>query len=463
MCAVHIPQNFYRQTITRAVTLTTGVNIYVSAHPTPAEGYIAISPASTNLREIVYYTAKGTDGNGTYITVTTANRGLGGTTAQTHAIGEPVRMNVSAETIQEISDALDQIVAAGAQDATVSIKGISKGASETELGIVEEATDAEVTAGTATGATGAKLFVTPAKLKSSGILKFGGTGADGVLAITSGATNIDLAGAQVVVKNYASISITGTGSLTFTNPHNNGTIIILKSQGNVTLTSSAAPMINASGLGALGATGPTQSSSGIQNSNVGTVGYGFNLFKTNIGTATTRSGYNSGTTGANGGVITLDVANSVNHQSKLKYHYLVPSSGSASGTAYHNSGSFSVTGGTGGRGGGCLVIECGGAWNFTTTNGISVAGGTGGNASATGSDGTSWGAEGGAGGAGGMFIGLYNTLTANTGTVNVDAGVAGTNVSGGSPTWAALTITQGASILGTTTGLSLVAQNTEFA
>jgi hypothetical protein len=39
-------------------------------------------------------------------------------------------------------------------------------ASETEKGIVEEATDAEVAAGTATGATGAKLFVTPAKLQT---------------------------------------------------------------------------------------------------------------------------------------------------------------------------------------------------------------------------------------------------------------------------------------------------------
>ena len=37
-------------------------------------------------------------------------------------------------------------------------------ASETNKGIVEEATDAEVTAGTATGGTGAKLFVTPTKL-----------------------------------------------------------------------------------------------------------------------------------------------------------------------------------------------------------------------------------------------------------------------------------------------------------
>ena len=39
-------------------------------------------------------------------------------------------------------------------------------ASETSAGIVEEATDAEVTAGTATGGTGAKLVITPAKLRT---------------------------------------------------------------------------------------------------------------------------------------------------------------------------------------------------------------------------------------------------------------------------------------------------------
>lgn len=124
--SISIPQNFYRQIITRAVTLVGETNIYVSAHPTPSEGYITISPASSTLREIIYYTAKGTDGNGTYLTVTLANRGLGGTTAQTHVIGEPVRMNVGAETIQEVSDAIDQIVAAGAQDASTTTKGISK-------------------------------------------------------------------------------------------------------------------------------------------------------------------------------------------------------------------------------------------------------------------------------------------------------------------------------------------------
>lgn len=41
---------------------------------------------------------------------------------------------------------------------------VGANASETVKGVVEEATDAEVTAGTATGSTGAKLIVTPAKL-----------------------------------------------------------------------------------------------------------------------------------------------------------------------------------------------------------------------------------------------------------------------------------------------------------
>ena len=44
--------------------------------------------------------------------------------------------------------------------------GGNQNASETTRGIVQEATDAQVTAGTATGSTGAKLFVTPSKLET---------------------------------------------------------------------------------------------------------------------------------------------------------------------------------------------------------------------------------------------------------------------------------------------------------
>lgn len=118
-------QNFYRETIAQDWPTGTG-NFYVSTAPTVSTGYLTISPASTTLREIVYFTATGTDGTGPFVTISTGGRGKGGTTEQTHVIGEPIRMNVTAETIDEISDQLDSIVAAGAPDATTSVKGIAK-------------------------------------------------------------------------------------------------------------------------------------------------------------------------------------------------------------------------------------------------------------------------------------------------------------------------------------------------
>lgn len=319
--------------------------------------------------------------------------------------------------------------------------GGNPNASETVRGPVEEATDAEVTAGTATGATGAKLFITPAKLatRMSSLLKFGGTGADGALAITSGATNIDLGSAAVVIKNYTSISITGTGSLTFTNPHTNGTYVILKSQGNVTLTSSTAPMIVGTGNGS------------IQESSA----YSF-LFTTPYG-----GNAAAGAGGTAGGVPAFSTtALMLKSQLSGKYPLAIlgaaggqgTTSGGASGggggggatTAGSNganSGGGGGANGTGGRGGGVVIIECAGALNFTTASGLSANGAAGVNA--TGS------AGGGGGGGGGTFLVFYNTLTANSGTITVAGGSGGTSGSGGAG---------GAG----GNGYSLVAQNTEF-
>lgn len=81
-------------------------------------------------------------------------------------------------------------------------------------------------------------------------LRFGGDGSDGALNVSSGTTNIDLGGVQVFIKNYSSISITGTGAVTFSNAHANGTIIIFKCKGDFTVTSSATWAIDALGLGA---------------------------------------------------------------------------------------------------------------------------------------------------------------------------------------------------------------------
>lgn len=73
---------------------------------------------------------------------------------------------------------------------------------------------------------------------------FGGTGADGALNITSGTTTLDFASANILTKNYSSISITGTGQLAFSNPASDGSMAELKSVSDVTITSSATPAID---------------------------------------------------------------------------------------------------------------------------------------------------------------------------------------------------------------------------
>ena len=97
---------------------------------------------------------------------------------------------------------------------------------------------------------------------ATNIFKFGGTGVDGALNITSGTTTIDLAGASVFVKNYSSISITSTGTLAFINPNTNGTTIIFKVSGNATLTGTTTPIIDLRLLGGAGGTGGLSGTSG---------------------------------------------------------------------------------------------------------------------------------------------------------------------------------------------------------
>lgn len=101
---LQILQNFYKQTVAVAWAVGTG-NRYVSALPTPTSGRLTINPADSSKREIVSYSGVGTDGTGTYITLTA--RGLGGTTEQTHSVGEPIRMNITAEHYSDIQTELD--------------------------------------------------------------------------------------------------------------------------------------------------------------------------------------------------------------------------------------------------------------------------------------------------------------------------------------------------------------------
>jgi hypothetical protein len=238
-------------------------------------------------------------------------------------------------------------------------------------------------------------------------------GTDGNLTVTSGATNIDLAGARVVVRNYKDISITGTGQITFSNPHANVTTIIFLCR-KFTCTSSASPAINAQGMGGAGGAGVSTSANnnGGVAGTAGTVGIGLSTFRTNLAALPTAlPAYSDLLKTFFNGLL----------------GFMVPGAGgSGGGCRTFNNGGNLVTGGTGGRGGGALAILCSGEWNFTTT--ISVAGVNGTNSSSAGAEHM---VGGGGGGGGGYFLGLYRRLIANSGTVTVTGGTGGTGAESG--------------------------------
>jgi len=253
-----------------------------------------------------------------------------------------------------------------------------------------------------TGSTGARLYINPGSvgnaankipfLDASGKLanstipnqKFGGTGADGSLSVSSGPLNIDLGGVPIFVKNYSSISITGTGYITFTNPHANGTVIIFKNKGNSDITTSATSAFVLSNTGA---------GAGLRaNSTLINVMPG--------GDGTVSSGPNPGIPGL-GGVTGGNISNFFFTKS------LACGAGGGTGpTGFGNA--------IGGTGGGCLYIETGGTLTFTAT------------VSANGSNGAVSGVgNGGGGGGGGNVVFLSNTLGTITGTININGGNGG--------------------------------------
>lgn len=252
--------------------------------------------------------------------------------------------------------------------------------------------------------------------------KFGGNGTNGALSITSGTTTLDLGGASYYERNYTSISITGTGQLAFSNPNTNGTIIVLKSQGAVTITSSASPAINASGMGSAG--GATASGTTTPtNASVSFTSSIFHQIPANSGStpATKPSLINPnallrgalvlapGVGGGGGGDYVASNGTGGPGGATLV------NNGSSPGAGGGNTGAG--TNGAGGRGGGALMIECNGS--YTNTSGIiSVAGLAGGNA-------TNGEGAGGGGGGGTLYV-LYNTLISDTGTYTVTGGAKGT-------------------------------------
>lgn len=245
---------------------------------------------------------------------------------------------------------------------------------------------------------------------------FGGSGSDGTLEVSSGTTTIDLGNANLVTKNYSSISITGTGAINFQNPATGGTIVILKSQGAVEITSSAIAAIDLVGMGAQGGAGGAGGNPGAAGADGNNPDSGFVL--------DTADHYGIG--GDSGGTANAAFTNQVFYTDAVnKLHrrclFLCPGTGGGGG-AGGTSAAGPVDGGAGGGGGGGLIIECAGDLNFTGT--IDVSGEDGDPGSDYGGANGS-GGGGGGGGSYGMAVILYETATSTAGTVKQEGGAGG--------------------------------------
>jgi len=254
--------------------------------------------------------------------------------------------------------------------------------------------------------------VTASSLTLSGFVvtskgSFGGDGSDGVLSVPSGTTTIDLGNAAIVVKNYTSIAITGTGAIDFSNPNADGTIIILKSQGNVTLTSTATPLMDLRGIGGPVFGGGTGSGSGI------------------IDETEHRGGNASNTTGGTAGAQLDSATRGLYLTSAVAVERRIIALACGSGGGAGAQGSALPEDGGGGGGGGSRS-GAGGAGGNNASNGSAggTAAGGGGGGGSSGSSVRTGG--GGGGGAGSMGVILYNTLIANTGTIDNAGGAGGT-------------------------------------
>lgn len=279
---------------------------------------------------------------------------------------------------------------------------------------------------------GAQGGILPTSSLGDSSIQFGGNGADSELVITSGTTTINASNAAIVTKNYSRISITDTATLTISNPHANGTMLILRSQGDVVLAS--ATSINMKGLG--GAAGPAGTAGGG--------GEGNSLSGQNIGGDSGASPNGAG--GASGTGVQSVVGKSI-----------PLSCGAGGGGGDRTGGGGGVA--NGGAGGGAVFIECNNGLNFTGT--VSVAGNDG---DTTGSAGEG----GGGGGGGGAFICIYRNLLVNSGTVTTTAGSggtgSGTGVGGGGGGGSSASGSNRSTNTGGTggAGLSLIVANTFF-
>jgi len=165
-------QNFYKSTLSLDWSIGTG-NFYVAVKPTISTGWLVISPNNATTREIIKYTSTGTDANGDYVVVSV--RGVGGTTEQTHTVGEPIRMNITAEYWDAMNDDIAAIVASGVTNMTT-----------TSMGGGQLATAVEIDALTENSAGGVPLLINPKLLGDAKNIPHAAPGTVGNVMLSNG-------------------------------------------------------------------------------------------------------------------------------------------------------------------------------------------------------------------------------------------------------------------------------------
>jgi len=261
----------------------------------------------------------------------------------------------------------------------------------------------------------------------------GGNGSDGALSISAGTTTIDAGGEPIIEKNYTDVSITGTATLTISNPHANGTILLIRSQKNFVFAAGAT--LSLAGMGAVAGVG------GVDATNAGIPRIG------NSGTAggdalqptVTSLGGNFGAGGGAGSAVGVGGGACATIPINIRtFFFGSPNSplavastggGGAGGGAGGNGNDAYGTnagvgdGGNGGRGGGGLAVFVNGNLSLAgTITFAGVAGSNGTNASVA----SVGGGGGGGGGAAGRGFFAYGGILTNTATIVVTGGAGGT-------------------------------------
>lgn len=340
----------------------------------------------------------------------------------------------------------------------LSFAGVNN-ASDIAKGIVQEATQSEVNTGTATGSTGARLYVNPSFLPSSTLLA--SDGSDGDVTISSGTTTLTrdmyynnltvngtgtlvTAGYRVFVKGTTTADTSGGGG-GIQHKGGNGGNGGNASGGTGGTAGSAGTIANGVLLGQArnGKAGGAGANSANANGSNGTAGDSstFNL-NANAGSAggkggnsATAGGGTAGSAGANTSAIEMkprDVISAVapfvfTSATAIQRANVTAGSGSGGG-----GGSWASTGGGGGGGSGATggyVFLATRILSITGIGAINANGGNGGNGGA-GVSPLSGGGGGGGGGNGGVAVVAYFTKT-GTGTITATAGTGGTGGASG--------------------------------